>query len=64
MIAEKLGISIVTVRHYMNYLIKQLTGDINCCTGERPGMLYKKKKFSLAETCDFIYIRFIKGVFL
>lgn len=44
MIAEKLGISIVTVRHYMNYLVKQkqFTEDINYCTGGRPCMLYKK----------------------
>lgn len=44
MIAEQLGISIVTVRHYMNYLVKQkqFTEDINYSTGGRPCMLYKK----------------------
>lgn len=44
MIAEQLGISIVTVRHYMNYLVKQkqFIEDINYSTGGRPCMLYKK----------------------
>lgn len=43
-IAEKLGISIVTVRHYVNYLVKEgfLQESINYETGGRPSMLYKK----------------------
>lgn len=45
MIAEKLGISVVTVRHYMNYLVEQkiILEDINYGTGGRPCMLYKKR---------------------
>jgi response regulator of citrate/malate metabolism len=44
MIAQTLGISIVTVRNYMNYLvkIKLITEDINYSTGGRHCMLYKK----------------------
>ena len=44
MIAEKLKISIVTVRHYMNYLVQQksIVENINYETGGRPCMLYKK----------------------
>lgn len=44
MIAEKLKISIVTVRHYMNYLVKKRFAleDVNYETGGRPCMLYKK----------------------
>ena len=44
LIAEKLGISIVTVRHYVNYLVKEgfLQESINYETGGRPSMLYKK----------------------
>lgn len=44
MIAEELGISTVTVRHYMNYLVKQnkIVESINYETGGRPCMLYKK----------------------
>ncbi len=43
MIAQSLGISIVTVRNYMNYLVKNkiITEDINYSTGGRPSMLYK-----------------------
>ncbi|MCR4742456.1 MAG: response regulator [Treponema sp.] len=43
MIAEKLGLSIVTVRHYLTYLLEQklLVEDINYETGGRPCMLYK-----------------------
>lgn len=43
MIAQSLGISIVTVRNYMNYLVKNkiITEDINYSTGGRPCMLYK-----------------------
>ena len=46
MIAEKLKISIVTVRHYMNYLVQQksIVEDINYETGGRPCMLYKKSE--------------------
>ena len=45
-IADALGISIVTVRNYMNYLVrtKEITEDINYSTGGRPSMLYKKSK--------------------
>lgn len=45
MISESLGISIVTVRNYMNYLVnvKVIVEDINYGTGGRPSMLYKKK---------------------
>lgn len=44
LIAEKLGISIVTVRHYVNYLVKEgfLQESINYETGGRPSSLYKK----------------------
>lgn len=44
MIAEKLKISVVTIRHYMNYLVqqKEIVEDINYETGGRPSMLYKK----------------------
>ena len=47
MIAEKLGISIVTARHYMNYLEEQdiITAEINYGTGGRPSVLYKEKKW-------------------
>lgn len=49
MIAEKLGISIVTARHYMNYLEEQniITAEINYGTGGRPSVLYKKKNGKL-----------------
>lgn len=45
MIADHLGISVVTVRNYLNYLIKedQIIEDINYSTGGRPSMLYKTK---------------------
>ncbi|MDO4507076.1 MAG: response regulator [Spirochaetales bacterium] len=44
MIAEKLKISVVTIRHYTNYLVQQksIVEDINYETGGRPSMLYKK----------------------
>lgn len=44
-IAEKLGLSIVTIRHYLNFLVKQkfISEDINYSTGGRPSMLYKKR---------------------
>ena len=42
-IAEDVGLSNVTVRHYMSYLmeIKKIHGEINYETGGRPSMLYK-----------------------
>jgi len=45
MIADELGISIVTVRNYLNYMVKEklITEDINYSTGGRPSMLYKSR---------------------
>jgi len=45
MIAEALGISLVTARNYLNYLVKEkiIVEDINYNTGGRPCMLYKKR---------------------
>jgi len=42
-VAGKLGLSIVTVRHYLNYMVEnhQLAETINYETGGRPCMLYK-----------------------
>lgn len=42
--AQNLGLSVVTVRHYLNYLvqIRELTETIDYETGGRPSMLYKK----------------------
>ena len=44
-ISEKLGLSIVTIRHYMTYLEKEgkVQGAVNYETGGRPCMLYKLK---------------------
>lgn len=44
LIAETLGISVVTARNYLNYLVKEkiILEDINYNTGGRPSMLYKK----------------------
>lgn len=44
MISESLGISVVTARTYLNYLVreKKIQEDINYNTGGRPCMLYKK----------------------
>ena len=44
MIADALGISVVTTRNYLNYLVKKgfILEDINYNTGGRPSMLYKK----------------------
>ena len=44
MISEALGISVVTARTYLNYLVreKKIQEDINYNTGGRPCMLYKK----------------------
>ena len=44
-ISEDVGLSCVTVRHYMSYLMeaKVITGEINYETGGRPSMLYRKK---------------------
>ena len=46
MVADDLGLSIVTVRNYMNYLVKEGTviQDINYETGGRPSMLYRIRK--------------------
>jgi response regulator of citrate/malate metabolism len=43
-ISEEIGLSSVTVRHYMSYLmdIKKIKGEINYETGGRPSMLYKR----------------------
>lgn len=45
MISEKIGISIVTIRHYLNYLVekKVLEETINYETGGHPSVLYRKK---------------------
>ena len=45
-IAETVGLSSVTIRHYMNYLVQegQVTESINYETGGRPSMLYTLKK--------------------
>ena len=42
-VAQKLGLSIVTVRHYLTYLVEihELKEDMNYGTGGRPSMLYK-----------------------
>ena len=42
-VAQKLGLSIVTVRHYLTYLVEinELKVDINYETGGRPSMLYR-----------------------
>lgn len=44
-ISEALGISVVTARNYLNYLVKEkiILEDINYNTGGRPSMIYKKK---------------------
>ena len=45
LVSEKLGISIVTARHYLNYLEEhgEIISDINYETGGRPSVLYKRK---------------------
>ena len=45
MISEKIGISVVTIRHYLNYLVqtKVLEETINYETGGHPSVLYRKK---------------------
>ena len=42
-IAERVGLSAVTVRRYMNHLIRKgsVTGEMNYGTGGRPRMLYR-----------------------
>lgn len=42
-ISEALGISVVTIRNYLNFLVKEkiIEEDINYNTGGRPCMLYK-----------------------
>lgn len=46
MISEALGISVVTIRNYLNFLVKEqiIKEDINYNTGGRPSMIYKKIK--------------------
>lgn len=43
-VAQKLGLSVVTVRHYLNYLVQvgEVAETIDYETGGRPSMLYKK----------------------
>ena len=45
-IAEKIGLTGVTVRRYMNYLTEsgRVTGEVNYETGGRPCMKYKVQK--------------------
>jgi len=45
MVSEKTGISVVTIRRYMNYLVEQkiLEETINYETGGHPSVLYRKK---------------------
>lgn len=42
-IAAEIGLSRVTIRRYMNYLLekKQITSDINYTTGGRPSIIYR-----------------------
>ncbi|MCR4733867.1 MAG: response regulator [Treponema sp.] len=44
-VAEDVGLSSVTIRHYMSYLVEkgQIRADINYETGGRPSMLYSVK---------------------
>lgn len=44
-ISQELGISVVTVRTYLNFLVKEniIQEDISYSTGGRPRMLYKSK---------------------
>ena len=46
MISDAIGISIVTVRTYMNFLVQKkiIKEDINYSTGGRPSILYKVNK--------------------
>lgn len=46
MISDAIGISIVTVRTYMNFLVQEkiIKEDINYSTGGRPSILYKVNK--------------------
>ncbi len=46
MISDSIGISIVTVRTYMNFLVQKkiIKEDINYSTGGRPSILYKVNK--------------------
>ena len=43
-VAEKLGLSVVTARHYMNYMKEQgfLNDDVKQGSSGRPSILYKK----------------------
>ena len=42
-IAERTGLTAVTIRRYMNYLVEsgKVQGEINYETGGRPCMLYR-----------------------
>lgn len=44
-LSEKIGLSSVTIRHYMNYLVENsyIQETINYETGGRPSLLYKKR---------------------
>ena len=44
-VAEDVGLSSVTIRHYMSYLVERgdIRADINYSTGGRPSMLYSIK---------------------
>ena len=44
-VAEDVGLSCVTIRHYMSYLVERgdIRADINYSTGGRPSMLYSIK---------------------
>lgn len=46
-IADEIGVSRVTVRHYTNYLMEkgEITGRLNYETGGRPSMLYSYNSF-------------------
>ena len=45
-ISQDVGLSSVTIRHYMNYLseIHEIRSTINYSTGGRPSVLYSRKK--------------------
>ncbi len=45
MVSEKLGFSVVTVRHYLSYLVQTnlILEQVNYETGGRPSILYKTK---------------------
>lgn len=45
-VADRIGLSRVTVRRYMNYLMEKgfISGQMNYGTGGRPSMLYRRNK--------------------